>query len=369
MALLLADHDDPRRVDVRTWLAAHPDPSSQELAEAGWVAPHWARPWGLGADQLSALVFHDELERSGIELPDNPIGIGWAGPTIIAGGTRAQQERYLPPLLSGAEFWCQLFSEPDAGSDLASLQTRAVRRGDEYVVDGQKVWSTWADRADFGILLARTDPDAPKHAGISYFAVPMDTPGITVRPIREMTGECHFNETFFDGVRLPADALIGGENAGWSLARITLANERVNLTRGGVCWGMGPSADDLFALVRKQGGVADPLLRQRAARCWIEQEILGLLDQRIVAGLMAGRPPGPEGSIKKALADEWGQRLMELAKDLTGAGGVLTDQGPLGAPVDQWHWGFLFGRALTIGGGTAQIQRNILAERVLGLPA
>ena len=155
--------------------------------------------WGRDADQLSELIFHDEFDRAGVAFPDNQIGIGWAGPTILAGGTDAQQARYLPSILDGRAYWCQLFSEPEAGSDLASLRTRAVRDGDTYVIDGQKVWSTWAERSDYGILLARTDPEAPKHAGISYFVLPMDTPGVTVRPIREMTGETHFNETFLEG--------------------------------------------------------------------------------------------------------------------------------------------------------------------------
>jgi alkylation response protein AidB-like acyl-CoA dehydrogenase len=155
--------------------------------------------WGRDADQLSELIFHDEFDRAGVAFPDNQIGIGWAGPTILAGGTDAQQARYLPSILDGRAYWCQLFSEPEAGSDLASLRPRAVRDGDTYVIDGQKVWSTWAERSDYGILLARTDPEAPKHAGISYFVLPMDTPGVTVRPIREMTGETHFNETFLEG--------------------------------------------------------------------------------------------------------------------------------------------------------------------------
>jgi alkylation response protein AidB-like acyl-CoA dehydrogenase len=367
--LTLAPPDDPRRQEVRDWLAAHRHPSARDLAAAGWVAPHWPPPWGQSRDLLSSLVIHDELEQAGISLPENPIGIGWAGPAILAAGTPEQQSRYLPPLLSGEEFWCQLFSEPDAGSDLASVRTRAVRDGDEYVLDGQKIWSTWADHAAFGILIARTDPTAPKHAGISYFILPMATPGITVRPIREMTGEHHFNETFLDGVRIPTTNLLGGENRGWPVVKLTLANERVHLTRGGACWGMGPSTDDFFDLVAKQGGISDAVLRQRAAQCYIEKEILAVLDQRILAGIATGNLPGPQASIKKILADEHGQHLMELAKDLAGPAGLLDDAGPLGAPVDRWHWGFLFSRALTIGGGTSEVQRNILAERVLGLPA
>ncbi|HSY16103.1 MAG TPA: acyl-CoA dehydrogenase family protein [Jatrophihabitantaceae bacterium] len=369
MELDLVGTDDPRREEVRQWLLAHPDPSAEELARAGWVAPGWPLPWGRGADQLSELIFHDEFERAGVKFPDNPIGIGWAGPTILAGGTAEQQARYLPSILDGSAYWCQLFSEPEAGSDLASLRTRAVRDGDSYVINGQKVWSTWAERSAYGILLVRTDPEAPKHQGISYFVLPLDTPGVTVRPIREMTGETHFNETFLEDVRLPLDHRIGAENAGWALAKITLANERLNLTRGGVCWGIGPTAADLFDLIRERGGIADPLMIQRAAELYIESQIVETLDTRMVAALVAGEDVGPEASIKKTFADEFGQRLMELAKDLAGTGGLLDDVGPLGAPVGRWHWGFLFSRALTVGGGTSQIQRSIIAKRVLGLPA
>jgi alkylation response protein AidB-like acyl-CoA dehydrogenase len=366
--LRLAPADDPRRAEVRAWLALHPEPTPDDLAEAGWVAPGWPKPWGRDTDHISSLVLHDEFERAGVTLPDNPIGLGWAGPTLLAGGTEEQQARYLPGLLTGRERWCQLFSEPGAGSDLAALRTRAVRDGDDYVIDGQKLWSTWAERSAYGILLARTDRTVPKHKGISYFVLPMDTPGVTVRPIREMTGESHFNEVFFDGVRLPADNRIGEENEGWKLARLTLANERLNLTRGGVCWGLGHTADEFFDLIRAQGGISDPLLRQRAAALYAEKEILETLDQRILASIAAGNPVGHEASIKKAFADEFGQRLMELAKDLTGTAGMLEDQGPLGAAVARWHWGFLFSRALTIGGGTSQVQRNMIGERALGLP-
>jgi alkylation response protein AidB-like acyl-CoA dehydrogenase len=368
MQLDLAPQSDPRRREVRDWLQTHRDPTPDQLAGAGWVAPRWPRPWGRDADQITALIYHQELERAKIALPENPIGVGWAGPTLIAGGTEEQQARYLPGLLSGREYWCQLFSEPGAGSDLASLRTRAVRDGDEYVIDGQKVWSTWAERSEFGILLARTDFSCPKHKGISYFVMPMDTPGVTVRPIREMTGEAHFNEVFFDDVRLPVQNRVGAENEGWALARVTLANERVNVSRGGLCWGLGPTADDFFDLIRAQGGISDPVLRQRAAAIYAEKEVLAVLDQRILSSIASGQEVGPEASIKKAFADEHAQRLLELAKDLTGAAGMLEDHGPLGAAVDRWHWAFLFSRALTIGGGTAQVQRTMLGERVLGLP-
>ena len=365
----LPSEDDPRRLEVRAWLAEHPSPSGRELADAGWVAPHWPAPWGRDADPLTQLVVDEELARAGVRRPVNPIGIGWAGPTLLHAGTPEQQARYLPRLLSGEDIWCQLFSEPAAGSDLASLTTRAVRDGDSWVVTGQKVWTSLAHFARYGILLARTDREAPKHAGISYFVCPMDRPGIDVRPLVEMTGEHLFNEVFLDEVRLPADCLVGPEHGGWALAKVTLANERVSLSSGGALWGRGPSAEDLLDVVRKRGGVADPLLRQRLARLWADATVLRLIRLRSLTSAVRGEPPGPEASVRKLLADEHGQAVMALAKDLTGAAGMLAEAGPLGGPDEfGWCYGFLFAPALTIGGGTTQVQRNILAERVLGLP-
>jgi alkylation response protein AidB-like acyl-CoA dehydrogenase len=359
---------DVNRDDVRAWLAEHPDPDGPTLAAAGLVAPHWPRPWGLDAHPDLQLVIDEELRRAGVELPDNPIGVGWAGPTILAGGTPEQQQRWLPAILDGSAFWCQLFSEPDAGSDLASLTTRAERDGDAYVVNGQKIWSTWAYRSDWGILLARTDPSASKQQGISYFVLDMATAGVEVRPIVEMTGGMHFSEVFLTDVRVPVDCRIGAEHGGWPLAKVTLANERVSLSEGGVLWGMGPDTDEFFAMVRKGGGIADATLRQRAAGVYTGAFVQRLLRERVHAALRAGRDPGPEASIKKTLADEHGQQVMALAKDLRGAAGMLGEAGPDAEEHDVWHWGYLFSRALTIGGGTSEVQRTIIGERLLGLP-
>ena len=366
--LSLPGEEDPRRREVRTWLSEHPDCTGRELAAAGFVAPHWPRPWGLDADPVRQLVIDDELRRAGVRRPDNPIGIGWAGPTIIHAGTPEQRRRYLLPLLAGEEIWCQLFSEPGAGSDLAGVATRARRDGDTYVVSGQKVWTSYAHVAKFGILIARTDPDAPKHRGISYFVCPMDAPGVSVRPIVEMTGAHNFNEVFLDDVRLPADLRVGEENQGWGLAKVTLSNERVALSSEGALWGRGPSAGDLIRLVRRHGGAADPLVRQRLARLFTESETLRFVRLRTLASVLDGRQPGPEASVRKALADAHGQHVMECAKDLCGAAGMLSSSAPFGEPDPIWAYGFLFSPALTIGGGTAEVQRNIIAERVLGLP-
>jgi alkylation response protein AidB-like acyl-CoA dehydrogenase len=338
------------------------------MAEAGYVAPHWPRPWGLDATPAEQLEIDEVMRELRLHRPLNPIGIGWAGPTILHAGTEEQKERYLLPLLAGEETWCQLFSEPDAGSDLANLSTRAVRDGDEWVVNGQKIWTSLAQFSKFGILIARTDVDVPKHQGVSYFVCPMDTPGIEIRPIIEMTGTHTFNEVFLTDVRLPAENLVGEEHRGWELAKVTLGNERVSLSGGGALWGNGPSAGDLLDLVRDRGGVADPVLRQRLAALHVEAEVLRLIRLRTVTARIKGEPPGPEASIRKAMADDHGQRIMELAKDLAGSAGMLADAGPLGADAGMWTHGFLFAPALTIGGGTSVVQRNIIAERVLGLP-
>jgi 3-oxochol-4-en-24-oyl-CoA dehydrogenase len=368
MDLRLPPPDDPRRLEVRRWLAEHPDPSPAELAGAGYAAPAWPPPWGLAADPEHRLVIDEELDAAGIDPhAHNPIGIGWAGPTILAAGSDAQKHRYLGPLLRGEEFWCQLFSEPGSGSDLASLQTRAVRDGDEYVVNGQKIWSTWAQEADFGILLARTDPEAPKQQGISYFLFPMRQAGVEVRPIREMSGGAHFTEVFFTDARVPAGNLVGSENQGWPLAKITLGNERMSLSTGGVLWGMGPRTSDLIDLIRSAGGLQGPK-RDRAARLYVDAEVMRMLGLKIVSEVIAGRFPGPEAAVKKLLADRHGQEVMDLAADLAGAGGMTMERGPLGSDPGEWPWGLLFSRALTVGGGTAEVLRGIIGERILGLP-
>jgi len=364
----LPPDDDPFRLGVRGWLTDHPSPTGRDLAEAGWVSPHWPAPWGHDADPIQQLVIDAELRRAGVRRPDNQIGIGWAGPTILHAGTPEQKARYLMPLLAGEEIWCQLFSEPGAGSDLANLGTRAILDGDEWIVNGSKIWNSGAQYSQFGILIARTEADAPKHQGVSYFICPMDLPGIEIRPIKEMTGAALFNEVFFTDVRLPADLLVGDVNRGWGLAKVTLGNERVSLSGGGALWGMGPDANDLLDIVRAHGGVSDPTLRDRLVRLHIVSEVLRLIRLRTVSAVVRGAQPGPEASIRKLIADEHGQEIMAIAKDLAGAAGMLDDAGPMGDEIAMWGYGYLFARALTIGGGTTEVQRNIISERVLGLP-
>ena len=348
----------PVRSDVRDWLAEHPDPDPESLADAGLVAPSWPEPWGRSATPLEALAISIELTAAGIDPhAHNPIGIGWAGPTILAAGTDAQRDRYLRPILDGTEFWCQLFSEPDAGSDLASLSTRAVRDGDEYVVSGQKIWNTYAERADLGILLVRTGHEGPRHAGITYLLCPMDAPGIEVRPIRQMTGELGFCEVFFDEARIPVGNRLGGEGDGWPLARLTLGNERMTLSTGGVLWGRGPSTDEVL---RRLAGRVSAAEVDRAARLHVEAEVLRLLSRRIVSEIVGGRDSALLAAIRKYLADQHGQEVMDLLTDALGAEGLLDD--------GDRAWGFLYSRALTIGGGTTQVLADLIAERALGLP-
>jgi alkylation response protein AidB-like acyl-CoA dehydrogenase len=333
-------------------------------------------------------VIDEELRAAGIKRPFNPIGVGWAGPTLVHAGTSEQKDRYLPPMLSGDEVWCQLFSEPGAGSDLAGLTTKALSDGDGWVVSGQKVWTTYAHMSRFGILLARTEPDVDKHSGISYFICPMDAPGVTVRPIVDMTGDHAFNEVFFDDVRLGPEHLVGRPGQGWSLAKVTLSNERVSLSGEGALWGQGPTANDIVDDLKDGGGLTDRVMRQRVASIWIEGEVLRLVRLRTVGAVIAGREPGPEASIRKAMADDHGKRVMELAKTLSGARGMLGageravsartgapdhvaaagERPPSRWPQTVWDKGYLFSMALTIGGGTSEVQRNIVAERVLGLP-
>jgi alkylation response protein AidB-like acyl-CoA dehydrogenase len=373
---LLPGDTDERRISIRTWLAEHPRPTPRQLAHAGYVAPHWPAPWGLAADPIHQLIIDDELARAGVQRPSNAIGIGWAGPTITYAGSGEQKERYLFPLLTAEEIWCQLFSEPGSGSDLASLSTRAERDGDEWVVNGSKIWTSGAQHSQFGILLARTNPDAAKHKGITYFICPMNLPGIDVRPIREMTGGETFNEVFFTDVRLPLDAVVGEVNDGWRLAKVTLGNERVSLSTGGVLWGHGPTALDLLAQI-KRAPVTDPVMRQNIVKVYIEHQILELIRMRTLTARIRGEQPGPEASVRKILADEHGQHVMELALSLQGASGMIANahvgglsgtQGPSAMEAAVWYYGFLFAQALTIGGGTGAVQRNIVGERVLGLP-
>ena len=356
------------RAFIQQWLAHHPRPSPQELASAGLVAPHWPVPWGLDALPLEQLIIDEELTAAGIRKPRNLVGIGWVGPTLLVAGTEAQRERFLPGLLTGEEQWCQLFSEPDFGSDLASLQTAATPTNGGYSIRGQKIWSSMAHWAKFGILLARTNTKAPEREGITYFICAMNSPGITIRPIVDMTGDHSFNEVFLDDVFIPEENIVGMVDHGWKLAKVTLENERVTLSKDGAIWGRGPTALDLIDLARASGGVDDELLRQRVTQIFVEGKILQFLRLRLLARQLSGQQPGPEASIRKLFADEHGKTLLTLARDLAGTHALLADTGPFATEPEHWYFGFLFSPALTIGGGTSEVQRDVIAESILGLP-
>ncbi len=366
--LSLPGEDDPRRAAVRAWLQEHPRPSGRQLAEAGYVAPHWPEPWGLGADAIGQLLVDEELRRAGVRRPENPIGIGWAGPTILQAGTTAQRGRYLPPMLAGEEIWCQLFSEPDAGSDLAGLRTKAVRDGNDYVVSGQKIWTSYAHQAALGILLCRTGPEAPKRAGITYLICDMHAPGVTIRPIVEMTGAHNFNEVFLDEVRIPSPTVWATRTPAGPSPRSRSA------TSGSPSPQKAPSGAVALRPVTSSISSARPAAARTpcCASGWHGStrsvRILRMFRLRTVADAVAGRAAGPEASLRKALSDAHGQAVMALAKDLCGTAGLLQSAAPGGEPDPVWAFGFLFAPALTIGGGTAEVQRNIIAERVLGLP-
>ena len=369
----IAPEDHPTRVTIRRWLAENPNPTKEQMADSGYVVPHWPAPFGLDATPIDQLIIDEELAKANVRRTSNAIAIGWAGPTILHAGTEEQKEKYLRPMLTGEEVWCQMFSEPGSGSDLASLSTRAERDGDIYRINGQKIWTSGAHNSKYGILIARTDPDATKHRGISYFICPTDLPGIELRPVVDMTTAHSFNEVFFDNVELPAENLVGEENRGWALAKVTLANERVSLSTGGVLWGMGPDTDDL---IERSRGEDDPIMRQRLAAVHGNGQILDIIRQRTLMARLAGKQPGTEASIRKIVADEHGQTVMAIDKDRAGAHGMLIDDRDptkidrhalLDNAMD-WHWGYLFSQALTIGGGTGEVQRNIIGERVLQLP-
>jgi len=373
----LPAENDPRRLEVRAWLQTHPQPSYALLAEQGYAVPHWPRPWGLGADPELQLIIDDELARAGIRAPHhkNPVPINNCGQSLLRHGTPEQQERFLRPALACEQIWCMLFSEPSAGSDVGALRTTARREGDHYVVHGQKIWTSLADKAHIGVLVARTDPSLPKHAGLSQFLVDMNSPGITVRPIADMSGESsEYNEVFFDDVVVPADRLLGKEGDGWKLSMQQLQTERVALSRPGAIWGSGPTARELVDGLLAADRFKDPLVRDEAVKLWIEGEILRLLSLRTLSDRMNARESGPEGAVRKMIAAPHGQRVLDLAKRSQGVAGIVKNRNVLPmikaerGPFSNWDHAFWWSPAVTLGVGTQEILKNVVAERVLGLP-
>jgi 3-oxochol-4-en-24-oyl-CoA dehydrogenase len=344
----------PEIADAVAGVAALPDDKRQAaLAEAGLLAPHWPAPYGRSAGPAEQLLIDQEISSAGLVRPDLVIG-WWAAPTILEHGTPEQVERFVPTTLSGEIFWCQLFSEPEAGSDLASLRTKAVRVDGGWELTGQKVWTSSAHKAQWGVCLARTDPEAPKHKGITYFLIDMSSPGILIRPLREITGDALFNEVFLDGVFVPDEMVVGTVNDGWRLARTTLANERVAMAAGTA---LGNPMEELLAAVAKVD--IDVAQQDRLARLIITTQVGSLLDQRIAQLAVGGQDPGAQSSVRKLIGVRYRQALAEFRMDLTDGSGVVEDK-----VVHD----FLNTRCLTIAGGTEQILLTVAGERLLGLP-
>ncbi|MCZ7525544.1 MAG: acyl-CoA dehydrogenase [Acidimicrobiia bacterium] len=329
------------------------------MVEEGYLKPEWPRPYGRDAGALEQLVIAEELRTARIRVPSILIG-GWALPPVMVFGTQEQQERWIWPTLRGEISWCQLFSEPGAGSDLASLSTRATRVDGGFLLNGQKVWTSMAHTTDWGICLVRTDPEAPKHQGISCLMVDMRSPGIDVRPLRELTGEAMFNEVFFDDVFVPDDCLVGELHGGWAAARTTLANERVFMG-GGASFGFGVEA--LLEMVRSAGLESDGGVVEELGALLCEAQALAVLGFRLTLRALSGADPGAESSVRKLLGAEHDQAVQEMGLRLLGAA-AATGEGDAAT----WIHGFLFDRCLTIAGGTSEIQRNVIGERLLGLP-
>jgi alkylation response protein AidB-like acyl-CoA dehydrogenase len=329
------------------------------IYDGGYAGITWPVEFGgRGGTFVEAMIFREEEAKFDVASGLFAVGIGMAGPTIIGHGTDEQRRRFLPAMLRGEEVWCQLFSEPGAGSDLASLSTRAVRDGDEWTIDGQKVWSSGAHHSDMGILLARTDPEAPKHRGITFFLLDMRSPGVEVRPLRQMTGGATFNEVFLTDVRVPAANVVGEVNGGWRATMTTLANERTA--------GRGTSSfPQILQLARECGSTTDPILRQRLADCFIKSEISRYLGFRIQTALSKGMS-SPETSVAKLLFALSAKETAELTLSLQGPLGMLSGEAAPGHGF--WQQQFLSAPSFRIAAGSDEIQRNIIGERVLGLP-
>jgi alkylation response protein AidB-like acyl-CoA dehydrogenase len=363
------------RADYEAWYPA--------FGFSGLVVPTWPVAYG-GLDLSPAVARRVEQELRPFNLGRlNPLGLNLAAPALFAHGTPEQQLRYLPPIVRNEEVWCQLFSEPGAGSDLASLASRAVRDGSDWVITGQKVWTTWAHLADYGVLLARTDPDKPKRQGITYFLIDLHQPGVTVRPLRHLGGEVEFNEVFLDEARVPDAARVGEVGEGWKVAGATLSGERQMVSgagSGGVDRIGGAGAASLVQVALQgsadghPGGWDDPVLRDEITRLYCEERVRQWTNERVRARLRAGASPGPGSSIGKVAQGELNQRIQMAAADLLGRAGTAwpaSADGPAAVPDPAMPYpvrGMLRSRANTIEGGTTEVNKTVIAERVLGLP-
>ncbi len=344
----------------------------RRLREAGYLALHWPKEWGgAEAGLVEQSIYQDEVLRLGLPLyGGNQLAIDRVGPTLMLLGTEQQKQRFLPKMLTGEEIWCQGYSEPNAGSDLAGLQTRAVLDGDNFVINGQKVWTSLAHRADWQVLLVRTDPAAPKHKGLSYLLVDLKTPGITIRPLVQMTGESRFNQVFYDNVVVPKENLVGQLNEGWKVSLATLMFQRLSA-------GTRHPVERVFrqlvelSKVIEFGGVpahTHPYVRQTLVRLATETRCIALSRYRGLTSQLKGKAPGPENSFGKMFGSEVNMRITMFANELLGLNGVVEEKPPVGIANDIWTQRLLDAREFTIAGGTSEIQRNIIGERVLGLP-
>jgi alkylation response protein AidB-like acyl-CoA dehydrogenase len=358
-AVELPPSADEHRRDVRTFLDDLRSRDKSEwnrcIAESGYLVPYWPAPWGRDAGAVEQLVIDEEFAAARVRRPHLQVG-AWVLPTLIAHGSAEQQERWIGPTLRGEVLWCQLFSEPGAGSDLASLATKAERVEGGWSLTGQKVWTTMAHIANWGICLARTDPDAPKHEGITCFIVDMQSRGIDIRPLKELTGAEMFNEVFFDGVFVPDDCVVGDVNHGWEAGRTTLANERVSMGSGS---SFGPGLEAVLDMARHRAHDHDGEIGALVA----EAHAIAAMGLRTTLRALAGAKPGPEASVRKLLGVEHEQRVQEVGLGLLGPDAAIDD-----GQAAAWVGGFLGNRALSIAGGTSDVQRNIIAERLLGLP-
>jgi alkylation response protein AidB-like acyl-CoA dehydrogenase len=340
----------------------------RKLYEGGYAGVAWPKEYGgRGATFIEQAIFQEELALADAPERMGTIGQGLVGPTIITVGTEAQKKRYLPGILSGDEVWCQGFSEPNAGSDLASLESKAVRDGDDFVVNGQKIWTSYAHIADLCMLVVRTDTSAPKHKGITCLLVDMKSPGITVRPLKMMSGDSGFNEMFFSNVRVPAGRVLGKVNDGWNVAITALSNERANLGSGlYVVFKRNLEAVLEHARKLRRHGkpvIEDPVLRQKLAQCYVDLEVFRLNTTRALSNLTKTGIPGPEGSIQKLYWSELNQRNAEIAMEVLGSYALMSN-----FDGGRWVYNYLRCRGNTIEAGTSEVQRNIIAQRVLGLP-
>jgi alkylation response protein AidB-like acyl-CoA dehydrogenase len=389
MDLTLSPSEEEFRDEVRTWIKENnpgPEPEAGldevmafrrewqlKLHAAGWAGISWPREYGgRGATLIEQAIFVGEAAAQEAPSPANVLGLAMGGPVVIAHGTDEQKQRYLEPILTGEEIWCQGFSEPESGSDLASLKTRAVKDGDEWVVTGQKVWTTFAQYAKWCMLVARTDPDAPKHQGLTYFLMDMEQEGVEAKPLVQITGEGEFNEVFMEEARIPEANVVGEVGNGWSVAITTLMNERAGLAFGAIAQiqnALGRLAK-LANEVRVNGGSAadDSYYRQRIAQLHIEAETMRLNAYRGLTKTMQSGIPGPEGSLGKWQWADINQGLTELALEIEGAYAPLARGSKHAIDNGAWQYGFLRSRANSIEGGTTDILKNIIAERVLGLP-